>query len=101
MSERGLTVEQFQRARAVLDSNPEPSPLSLRDQHRLEFDRAFAPIYAKAQPAPGAQARFWQDIAKGPWCPGRSVKLREAVRAILAECEWRRTAAMNYARHMS
>lgn len=43
---------------------------------------------------------FWQEIANRHRYPGRSRKLREAVHAVLAQAEWRRTAAINYARRM-
>lgn len=44
---------------------------------------------------------FWREIAQRERFPGRSRKLREAVHSILAQCEWRRTAAINYARAMA
>lgn len=44
---------------------------------------------------------FWRKIAERKWTRGQSYKLRQGVHAAIAEAEWRRTAALNYAQHMS
>ncbi len=65
------------------------------EQYRVEFDEALGAVCVKAERA------HLIAMLDGLPQPRPSLLLREAVRVILTECEWRRIAAINYARAMS